>query len=395
MTPQTCVSMKTLHLIVPFSVYRHNGQYFLPHNSHYIELIKHFELKLYVKIKEVSSLDASKLTALPPEIECISFFSDLSLRDFVKKYYFYKTSLLSLPKDELYMVYYPFKINSIFLAWILRRRKLSIWVRSDTNAVHLSKHMIFSEGFRKGMIRVLLNPLKSFIYSLITRGIFKNNYIFYSGNIIFNVKNHRTQSEIISCPKLNTDMALVKKELTYNIAFVGNENPRKGLSVLLSALQQSYLREKITLNIIGVETLKNKTNKTLANGLIIKFHGPVYERDAFYHKLAQNDIVVMPSFAEKQGKVQLEAMSVGAVAVCSDSGGTYCTVKNYYNGLLFTPGDSKELCHIISLLYNDPLLYESVRMNGAKYVSELSPEKQIWQMAKTIQNFYNSSIEYV
>ena len=96
----------------------------------------------------------------------------------------------------------------------------------------------------------------------------------------------------------------------------------------------------------------------------------------------------MPSYGEKQGKVQLEAMSVGVVPICSDSGGTYRTIDNYYNGLLFKEGDWKDLKQKINLLYKDKELYEDLKQNGLEYIKDKSVEKQVEKMAKIINNYY-------
>ncbi|UFX82752.1 glycosyltransferase family 4 protein [Candidatus Absconditicoccus praedator] len=121
----------------------------------------------------------------------------------------------------------------------------------------------------------------------------------------------------------------------------------------------------------------------------IKFHGKIYKRDLFYEKLAQNDILIMPSFGEKQGKTQLEAMSVGVVPICSDGGGTYRTIDNYYNGLLFKQLDWKDLAKNIDMLYEKPELYKDLKQNALEYIQELSLEKQVKKISKTINNYYN------
>lgn len=121
----------------------------------------------------------------------------------------------------------------------------------------------------------------------------------------------------------------------------------------------------------------------------IKFHGKIYKRDLFYEKLAQNDILIMPSFGEKQWKTQLEAMSVGVVPICSDWGWTYRTIDNYYNWLLFKQLDWKDLAKNIDMLYEKPELYKDLKQNALEYIQELSLEKQVKKISKTINNYYN------
>ncbi len=312
------------------------------------------------------------------------------LKNFFRNALLYRKKILGLPKDDLFFVDYPYKRISILLSFLLRKRKLVIWVKTDSVGIQRSNQFqIYGFGLR-AIIYTIINPFKSLAYIMVSRVIFKDNLIFYSGNITINPKNHFNQHEIISCSEFNKDKSLVKKERNYNIVFVGKEaNQRKGMHILLKAVRESHLKNRLIINIIGSEKFKIKRNKKLAKGLNIKFHGRMNDRDKFYKILSQNDILVMPSFGEKQGKVQLEAMSVGAVPICSDSGGTYKTVKNYYNGLLFKPGNYKELKEKIESLYNNDSLYDNMRKNGLEYVSTLSVEKQAKEMAASIKNFYS------
>ncbi|WP_213349749.1 hypothetical protein [Candidatus Vampirococcus lugosii] len=43
----------------------------------------------------------------------------------------------------------------------------------------------------------------------------------------------------------------------------------------------------------------------------------------------------------------------------------------------------------IDMLYDKPELYEDLKQNALKYIQELSLEKQVKKMSKTINNFYN------
>jgi glycosyltransferase involved in cell wall biosynthesis len=137
-----------------------------------------------------------------------------------------------------------------------------------------------------------------------------------------------------------------------------------------------------------MDTISKKNNKQLADNLDIKLHGKIYQRNRFYQKLADNDMLVMPSFAEKQGKVQLEAMSAGVVPICSDSGGTHRTIDNFHNGLLFPPGNSQQLAEKIQSLYGDKYLYNHLQKNGLDFIENLSLEDQVAKMSEITKNFF-------
>lgn len=280
---------------------------------------------------------------------------------------------------QFFFINYPYHKISILYSFILRRKKSIIWVRNDPKDQFVANGNTFTKP-----IRFLMKPLFSLVYDTITKFIFKDNLVFYTSSITTDKKNHLNQYEIISCSEFNRDKKLIKNEFTNKIFFVGGEENQKGLDILLKALQGSNKE----LNIIGMEKIRRKKNKKLARNVNIQFHGKIYQRKTFYDKLSQADIVVMPSYGEKQGKVQLEAMSVGAVPICSDSGGTYRTIDNYYNGLLFKEGSWKQLQKQIQLLYKDKELYERLKQNGLEYISELSVEKQVKKMAEIINNYY-------
>jgi glycosyltransferase involved in cell wall biosynthesis len=163
---------------------------------------------------------------------------------------------------------------------------------------------------------------------------------------------------------------------------VGSEEPRKGLTMLLRALHYLPNSKQYQLEIVGLKELRHPHNKKLAEDLAINFHGAVYDRKNVYKIISLCDILVMPSFAEKQGKVQLEAMAVGTVPICSDSGGTYCTIKNLHNGILVGEGNYREIASSISRLYNEPDLYSEMQKNGLDYTKNIESVDVFSNIAK-------------
>ncbi|MBS8121546.1 glycosyltransferase family 4 protein [Candidatus Vampirococcus lugosii] len=341
------------------------------------------KVNFYANIFYVNNIDTNKFQEIDSNIALINFFDKgIDFKSFIKNIGYYKNKIKKINDDELFFILYPYKFIGFLLGLILRNKKLIIRVVSDP----IQQFTIHGNKFQR-FIRKLLKPFVYIIYEGISRFIFQDNLIFYTANITTNKKNHINQIEIISCSNFNEDKALINNKITKKISFVGGEINRKGLNVLLKAL--NHTNHNVELNIIGMDKLQRKENIKLAQNLNIKFHGKIYKRDVFYKKLAQSDILVMPSFGEKQGKTQLEAMSVGVVPICADGGGTYRTIDNYYNGLLFKQLDWKALAKNIDMLYNKPELYEDLKQNALEYIQELSLEKQVKKMSKTINNFYN------
>jgi len=64
------------------------------------------------------------------------------------------------------------------------------------------------------------------------------------------------------------------------------------------------------------------------------------------------DVVLMCSIYEAFGRVTIEAMKVGKPVIGARSGGTVELIRDGFNGLLYTPGDYKELAEKIKYLYD-------------------------------------------
>ncbi len=383
--------MKKLHFIWPSKIYKYEDKYYISRPHFYNEMSSQFNFTLYASVKEVEKIDKKKFLPLKNDVKVIDFFRELSLKNFFKNFFLYRKKLKELPKEDYYFILYPYRRLGPFLATLLRKKNLIVWVMTDPVNIYKNNPFKIWGYSLKALKKVILAPLISLIYIIVSKILFRNNLIFYTSNTTINRDNHINQHEIIACSPFNRDRSLANKELTGNVTFVGDESSQKGLHILLRTLSCNKFdfNKNLKLNIIGVEEITQNRNRKLLKEIDYKIHGKIYKRDLFYQKLSKADILVMSSFGEKQGKVQLEAMSVGVVPICSDSGGTFKTVKNYYNGLLFKEGDYKELRRKINLLYQNEELYQNLQKNGLKYIKGLSLENQVQIMSDIIKNYYN------
>ena len=64
--------------------------------------------------------------------------------------------------------------------------------------------------------------------------------------------------------------------------------------------------------------------------------------------LSQCDVYLQPTYAEGQPISILEALSYGKPILTTPVGGIPDIVKNRYNGILFTPGNKRELAEAIN-----------------------------------------------
>ena len=129
----------------------------------------------------------------------------------------------------------------------------------------------------------------------------------------------------------------------------------KGIDVAVRAI--AALPERVMLWVVGGgPELGNLQTLARSLGLErrLRFLGPRAQVEPF---LQGADCFVCPSlWAEAAGLVNLEAMACGLPVVASRTGGIPELVRDEETGLLFTPGDDRELADRLSLLLNDDLL---------------------------------------
>jgi phosphatidylinositol alpha-mannosyltransferase len=135
------------------------------------------------------------------------------------------------------------------------------------------------------------------------------------------------------------------------IVFVGRGEPRKGLPVLLEALER--LPGDVTLDVVGANGVERPR---------VRAHGHVGD-EARRELLAQADVLVAPSLGgESFGVVLLEGMAAGLPVVASDISG-YRDVLPPDAGRLVPPGDAGALAGTLAQLLDDEAL--RARLGGA------------------------------
>ncbi len=154
-------------------------------------------------------------------------------------------------------------------------------------------------------------------------------------------------------------IGMVKKN---KIVFAGRLHQVKGIEVLVRALEivkEGF--EKIELIVIGEDegTGELKKLRTLQKDLHlehnIKFVGN-RSRGYVLEHFATAYCSIVPSFFEAFGYVVIESFSVRTPVIGSDSTGVSEIVRDNVDGLLFKPGDHKELAEkIIELMKNKDL----------------------------------------
>ncbi len=370
---------KVLNILWPESAYREKNNYYIIRPWFFNQIAKHYKIKIFCKISSHKE-ELHPDTKLKEEIDCIDFFERLSFKHFLLHLFQYRRKVKSILNDrELFMVLYPFKKISVVLAWFLRKSKLIVWVRSN----YITQFNICDKKI-PFIFKTATKPGIAFIYNNYSKLVFKNNLVFYTGHIVIDKNNNLNQHAITECSAFNDNIDLISKCIKKKIVFVGDESKRKGLIYIIEALKK--LSFSLSLTVIGVDALEKY--KLAAKGLDIKCAGAIHDRTLYYKILGDSDILILPSIAEQQGRVQLEAMSAGVVPVCADTGGVFSTVENYHNGLLFRKKSSDDLKEKLELLYGKEMLYKKLQQNGLKYMESCNIGNQCEKMSGIINNFF-------
>jgi phosphatidylinositol alpha-mannosyltransferase len=143
---------------------------------------------------------------------------------------------------------------------------------------------------------------------------------------------------------------------SFRILFVGRDDERKGLPVLLSAF--AGLREHVParLELVGTATESVEPLVADLNGGTddVECLGSVGNEE-LWRRLHSADVLCAPSLgAESFGMVLIEAFAAGTPVVASDLAGYRQVVEHGRDGLLVPPGRPLELAEALRLLWLDP-----------------------------------------
>ena len=173
-----------------------------------------------------------------------------------------------------------------------------------------------------------------------------------------------------------------KKEGTLIIVQAGNINRFKGQQYGIEAVQELYRRgiTDVKLLIAGRGEL-SRLGLDISNLHNVEMLGVVDDMPGLR---AKEDVEIVASRCEAFGLVTAEAMMGGVPVVGSDSGATAEIIDDNENGLLFSPGNSKDLADKLEYLYNNRGEIERFGRKAAEkaqsmYTAEKNSEG-IWQL---------------
>ena len=162
--------------------------------------------------------------------------------------------------------------------------------------------------------------------------------------------------------KLRKEKKLRKK---INLAFFGKIEKRKGINILIDALNI----QKLPLNTYIYGNLENNYAKTL-----VRISKNIKNKILFRNQtnnvknvLKKIDIVILPSVSnESFGMILVEAMRSGKPIICSNFGGMKEVLINNYNGFFFDSGNPVSLYIQIKRFLSNKKLINKFGNNGYK-----------------------------
>jgi phosphatidylinositol alpha-mannosyltransferase len=146
------------------------------------------------------------------------------------------------------------------------------------------------------------------------------------------------------------------------VLFLGRDEPRKGLDVLLEAMRE--LPDDVLLLVAGGRDGKDGRPRARGADRRVRWLGRLSDDDKIA-LLASSSVLCAPSLhGESFGMVLLEAMAAGTPAVVSDIPGYRSVSDGGRAALLVSPGDSSALAAGLRRLLADESLAERLRWAG-------------------------------
>ncbi len=170
------------------------------------------------------------------------------------------------------------------------------------------------------------------------------------------------------------------------IAYVGRHEPRKGLSVLLNAME--YLGDNVRLWVMSVGPQTEELKRRYGFDQRIEWLGQVTEAEKVW-RIRQADVFCVPSLrGESFGVVLAEAMATETPVVASDLPGYRNVVCEGDEALLVRPDDPAALAAGLKRVLTEPLLADQLIAAGSQRAQELSMDR----LAEQYVNYYERAI---
>jgi glycosyltransferase involved in cell wall biosynthesis len=250
--------------------------------------------------------------------------------------------------------------------WITRIGVRIAWYRTPVSALNYDNTLIKQNAH-------WMRFRKKIIYTLTTTMVANSVSNAHDLKYRYKVKKIKVMHNSLLDPCVSLDISLADKgeakaeSTQINILVPGRLFPTKGQRVLIDAMKLlSVIKSSIFIEIIGDGPCKQDLQqlvKAYGLGSQVCFTSSV-SHDIMLHRMAEADIVVVPSLSEAFGLVNVEALAVGTPVVASRIGGIPEIIRDGVDGLLFEPGNAHDLADKLAVLISDPELRARMGKNG-------------------------------
>lgn len=281
-----------------------------------------------------------------------------------------------------------------------------LWTYSIFKYLHSKKIPVI---FTLHNYRIIFNKLNFFGTEAKKFGLFKNSKIltFFiskilnrNKNSLLNVDKFITHSkftyDIFSKNGVNKQKLVIKPNFSQiskkkiicsskkeNALYVSRLSKEKGILTLIDV----YKKINFKIDIIGDGPLLNKINKRQLNIRHIK----KISRKKVLEYIRRSKFVIYPSeWYEIFGMTIIEAFNLGTLVLASNIGSISTIIKHKKNGLLFKPGDKKDLIDKINWIYQNPIKCDEIVLNAKKdFIKKYSANENYQKLIK----IYNEAIK--
>ena len=179
--------------------------------------------------------------------------------------------------------------------------------------------------------------------------------------------------------------------------FLGNIVPRKGLHVLLDALNK-VPKDRWLLSVAGGSSLDKVYNRQVQfraqtpylDGMV-HFLGSL-EADELKSQMRDSHLLVLPSFYEGFGIAYLEGMGFGLPALGTTAGAAKEIITHGENGFLIEPGDSDALAQCLRVAARDRDVLEKLSLGARqRYLAQPTWEDSTRRIREFLCTFVRDS----
>ena len=112
--------------------------------------------------------------------------------------------------------------------------------------------------------------------------------------------------------------------------------------------------------------------------------------DRVYQEMASSYVLVVPSLMDNVPLVIEEALSLGIPVIASNCGGIPEMIRDGVEGLLFTPGDDRELAEKLEYLLKHPEVHGEMKKRcRERFVDVYEQKKVIKEQADWYEQLVN------